>query len=200
MKKIVLIICMAVILFTAPVQAAPVTLIDQGDTWNYAVMTTDLWSNWASAGYSSFNWNSATWLTGQAAFGNPYSLPYHTYWAENTDLALTKQINVNGIFTGSLTLNVASDNGFIVFINGIQIAKDNAEGYTNYWVYTINVDPSVFSQGLNTVSVLTEDHGVATFFDMKLTGNLQQVPEPATMLLLILGLVGLGGIRRKIKN
>jgi len=192
MKKIVLIICMGLILFTVPVQAEPVTLITQGDTWNYAVLTIDLWDSpnnvWAPVTYSSFDWENATWLTGQAAFGNPTisppppgydpGLPYNTLWSDNTDLALTKTVMINGIFTGSLTLHAAVDNGFILFVNETEVFRDNRGLYTVYWEYTIPIDPSVFSQGLNTISVFAEDHGGATFFDMELIGDLQYVPGP----------------------
>jgi hypothetical protein len=56
MKKISLIVCIALILFSAAAQATPVTLVNQGDTWNYAVLNNDLWSNWGASGYSSFDW------------------------------------------------------------------------------------------------------------------------------------------------
>jgi hypothetical protein len=137
------IVTVSVMLIAAGVAgAAPTTLINQGTQWNYAVLQNDLWPNWSTAGYADFNWSQAIWSSGFAAFGNPYSLPYNTDWTANTDLALQTSINLSGSINGNLTLNVASDNGFIVFVNGNQVAKENAEGYTSYWEYSLPVNRS----------------------------------------------------------
>lgn len=181
--------------------ATPTTLVAVGSQWSYQQFSQpDLWTNWSAAGYSSFNWSNATWSTGNAAFGNPYSLPYATNWTAGTDLALQKNFTIDGALTGLLKLNVASDNGFMVFINGTQVAKDNKEGYTNYWEYTYNLSNSLFvSPGNNLIQVLAEDHGGATFFDMQLTADVAPVPEPSTILLFGAG-IGCFAFWRRRKN
>jgi hypothetical protein len=95
------------------------------------------------------------------------------------------------------TLNVAVDNGFIVFINGVQVAKGNAEGYTNYWEYALQIDQKWFASGSNLIQVFAEDHGGATFFDLKMTADVTPIPEPATLLLFGAGVAGLAGVARR---
>ena len=184
-------VLVAGVMFGASVASASLTtLVDEGASWQYTTLTNDLWSNWNAVDYGSFDWEHANYSTAQAGFGYGGGLPANTYWAPDTDLALRTTFDLSGTLS-NLMLNVASDNGFAIFVNGQQIAKDNAEGYTNKWEYTYNVGSSAFKQGINRIDVLAEDHGGWTFFDMKMTGDVAApvVPAPGA---LVLGWMGLG--------
>jgi hypothetical protein len=68
------------------------------------------------------------------------------------------------------------------------------------WEYAFNLNPSALAQGLNVLQVLAEDHGGATYFDLKLSStdvDEARVPVPATMVLLATGLLGLAASRRR---
>lgn len=184
---------LAIATATLSASAAPMTMIaDHSAGWQYHRIGADLWPAWSTVNYVTYQANagSSPWLMGQAGFGN--GAGDATPWAANTDLALRHYFNFSGT-AADLLLNVAVDNGFAAFLNGTQIGKSNAEGYTSYWEYAINVAPSLLVQGLNVLEVLAEDHGGLTYFDLKLSSSnvtANGVPVPATLSLVALGLLG----------
>jgi hypothetical protein len=127
---------------------------------------------------------------------------YKTFWAadgaDGDDLWVRQAINFTGYDLTTVRWDLGVDNGFKLYANGNFVAGVNEEGYTYRWEYT-----GVFSglaPGLNVIALALEDHGGLTAFDMQITGTPAPVSEPATMLLLGFGLVGLSGLRSKLRR
>ena len=164
MKKLpAILLFLFVLFFSVSAYAVPTTLIEQGDNWNYAVLSTELYGIWNSIDYNTIGWDAISWANADAPFGNNSSwydsasgqyYGYGTYWGANTDLALQTSYYLDGSLA-DLTLHAASDNGFIVFVNGVQVAKRMAEGWTSYWEYSIDIDSAAFTQGENVISVFS---------------------------------------------
>ena len=189
---------------SAILYASPITIVSQQDTWNYN-QGTGLGIGIITGGFSTFSAGYTGANIGDAAFGNTggfSGVPVQTTnWDAGTALYLQKTVDLNGIITGNATLNVAVDNGAAVFINGVEVFNRDAGGFTSIWEYTQIVSDSVFINGLNTISVIANDYGGATYFDMQLLGNIEPAPtgtpEPVTLLLMASGLLGLGYQRKK---
>ncbi len=90
------------------------------------------------------------------------------------------------------------DNGFKLYIDGLLVASDNAEGFTFRWEYGGSLSALALAPDVHYVAVALEDHGGATAFDMQITGS-HAVPEPGTVTLIALGmsLAVLGRRRRR---
>ncbi|NKB38692.1 MAG: hypothetical protein GKR93_16285 [Gammaproteobacteria bacterium] len=183
--------------------AVPITIVSQQDVWSYN-QATGLGSGLIGGGFATFTSGYTGTSTGNAAFGNSGlgGAPlYTTLWDANTALYLQKTVNLDGIITGNATLNVAVDNGAAIFINGTQVFNADAGGFTSIWEYTASVSDSLFINGLNTISVIANDYGGATYFDMQLLANIEaataNVPAPATFMLMLSGTIALLSFRRQ---
>ena len=195
------------ILISGIAHSVPTTILTQQSFWNYNTTATVI----DHTIFSTYDFTDFTNLytgtsTGQAGFGNttpPAGGATNTAWDAGTDLALQTTISLAGSVIGDVTLNLASDNGALVFVNGVEVFRQIAEGYTTIWEYTSPVSGGLFNVGLNTISVLAEDHGGATFFDMELVasnGINSSVPEPSVLALLGTSLIGFGIARRRARK
>lgn len=102
------------------------TLIRSGDTWKYLIPTSEPATNWRTSTYNDSSWN-----TGKSGFG----------FGDNDDATIVPQCNsvfIRKTFTISnlssitqLMLHMDYDDGFVAFLNGIEIARVNMAGINN---------------------------------------------------------------------
>lgn len=169
-------------------------IVSTGDSYKYIDATTATTFGGSTSGWETLAYNDSGWFTGNAVFGNSGAIesnPVQTQWDANFDPKLRKIVNLSSTFS-QVTVRIAVDNGFDLYVNGTLAGSANAEGYTNYWEYEFDISPSLLTAGNNIIAVQLEDHGGATAFDMEIEGI---VPEPASMSALAIGALAL--LRRR---
>lgn len=162
---------------------------------------------WISNGYAGFNWNNFYYFNADTFSGNPSGFqngivsPHNVAFNAFGDPAALS----DSVFTfNSAYFTAAWNDGLSIDITG-----KNSGNQLYFATITVNTSgPTLFSSNWTGIDELDfysyggVSHGYGgggNHFAMdNFTYN--AVPEPATMLLLGLGLVGLAGVRRKIQK
>lgn len=107
-------------------KVAPVnwnTIISSGDDWKYLVPVTEPSTNWR---ISSFD--DSSWTTGKSGFGMSDN-DDATIVTVNKSIFLRKKFNiVNAASVRQLILHMDYDDGFVAYLNGVEIARAQMTG------------------------------------------------------------------------
>jgi len=117
----------------------------------------------------------------------------------NYDYQTTFDLTGFDPLTASITGLWAMDNNSVdILINGLSISPAAGSGFSSYSAFAIN---SNFVSGVNTLDFVISNAGGPTGLRVEMAGTADptgaSTPEPATMGILGLGLVGLGLLRRR---
>ncbi|MDX1634887.1 MAG: PEP-CTERM sorting domain-containing protein [Marinobacter sp.] len=141
-------------------------------------LTGELGANWLAGDYTG-----GTWSAGNVAI--PSS------WTVNDETAIVYEFLLTE--NSNLQIDLGVDNGIYVWLDGGYEFGAMAPGGSFLSEYSFALNN--LSAGTHFLQILREDHGGATGYGIKVTAT--AVPEPGTLALLGLGLVGLTVARKK---
>ena len=122
------------------------TLINQGDSFKYIIPDENTPSDWTNLDFNDENWNN-----GNSGFG--YSDNDDSTIIPSGTLAvfLRKTFTINDINEiSNLILDVDYDDGFVAYINGVEVARANINGTPPQYNSTTSIDheAQIYSGGI----------------------------------------------------
>ncbi|QNM86375.1 CotH kinase family protein [Polaribacter pectinis] len=102
----------------------PRTLINQGDTFNYLIPTSEPDSNWKNSNFDDANWSSGISGFGYNDGDDATIIPNGTQ-----AIYLRKKFVIHNLATvSSIILDIDYDDAFVAYINGHEVARANING------------------------------------------------------------------------
>ncbi|HVE61522.1 MAG TPA: metallophosphoesterase [Chitinophagaceae bacterium] len=171
------------------------TFIAAGSSWKYLDNGTDQGTAWRGVGF-----NDAAWASGNSELGygdggeattiNAGCTPVSTCNTKFITSYFRKTINVTSLSSfGSFTFNIVRDDGVVVYVNGIEVLRDNMPGGSiNYntlastaiaapgesTFYPFTISPCYFIEGVNTIAVEIHQNAASSSdvsFNLSLVGS-----------------------------
>lgn len=100
------------------------TLVNQGDSFKYIIPSSNLSSSWTNVGYNDSSWQQGTSGFGYADGDDSTIIPTGT-----RSVFVRKTFTVNDLeFMEQLWFDIDFDDGFVAYINGVEIARSNIVG------------------------------------------------------------------------
>ena len=196
MKKFYLLLLLSAIFINAAISQT--SIFAYGSSWKYLDNGTDQGTAWAAASFDDAAWLSGN---GQLGYGDGDEATILSYGADINNKYVTtyfrKTINItNPAAFSSFTANVKRDDGIIVYINGVEIYRNNiAAGPVSYTTLAalasddgataqlFNITPGIFTAGNNVIAVEIHQNTLTSTdisFDMELLGT--TIPVNTTLL------------------
>ncbi len=190
------------LMFGTPARTADQVLIAAGSVWRYNDSGANLGTAWRAAAY-----NDAAWATGaaQLGYGDGDEATVLSYGTSTSNRRITYYFRrsftvANPAALAALTLRYVRDDGCIVYLNGVEVARSNMPAgtvtYTTRATTSISgaaetawsespVDPSLLVAGTNVLAVELHQQSPSSSdisFNLELRATEAQAPGPTVAL------------------
>jgi hypothetical protein len=193
-------VSLLVLAASQPIRSADQILIGAGSSWKYNATGTNLGTAWRARTYSDAAWPAGP---GQLGYGDGDEATVIPYGSSTTNRYITYYFRraftvANPAALASLTMRYVRDDGCVIYVNGVEVARSNMPSgtiaYTTRastaaaneaaWLET-PVDPALLVAGTNVVAVEVHQSSPSSSdvsFDLELRGAEVQAPGASVLL------------------